>query len=177
MQKYSPEVADKICYEVQMLLFAYDQLCLLEVETCAIAPDRIDHKVTSGIAPEARREASAWLECFLLHARILYDFFTLDASRPDDVSASHFVAAWSPVNAKSELGSTDKVRLNKALAHLTTTRIEFDQMHAGWDVDAIWEEICGVTKRFLVSLPANSTSWFEALAEIEHLNDTTRTDR
>lgn len=169
VQHCGPKVTNKICYEVQMLHFAHHRLCVLEVETCDIAPDRVDHKVTSGMSQEDRLEASAWLECFLIHARVLYDFFAIDAIKPDDVTAGHFVESWSTANAKAELGSTDKVRLNKSLAHLTTTRIQYDESHDGWDVDTIFDELCVVTKRFLASLPITCTTWFAELAEVERL--------
>lgn len=171
VQHFSPEVADKICYEIRMLHFAYDQLCLLEVETCDIAPNRVDHKLTSGISPEVRYEASAWLECFLIHARVLYDFFANDARQTDDVAASHFIPSWSTANAKKMLGSTDKGRINKALAHLTISRIQYDHSHDGWDVDTMFDEFCVITKQFLASVLETGTNWFTVLAEIQRLID------
>ncbi len=170
MQQDSVEVARKICYEIHMLHLAYDRLCQINVETSDIGPDRVDHKLTSGLADQERREASAWLECFLLHARVLRDFFA-DDPRTDDVAAIYFVPQWSSDAAKSELNSVDKVRLNKALAHLTTARILYDQSHDGWDVDSMINELCTVTTRFLTSLPDDKLSWFESLDEIERLNE------
>ncbi len=101
------------------------------------------------------------LEDFLLHARILRDFF-VGEPRNDDVSARHFFddhSAW--VEEAKELcpyTRENKTRIDKKLAHLTYTRPILDK---DWDFLAIRTDIYDAWDKFLSSLPSERRAWFQ----------------
>jgi len=51
----------------------------------------------------------------------------------------------------------------KALAHLTTTRVQYDTSGKEWDLEAIRQELEGIIRRFLTSLPTDKAAWFDAV--------------
>ena len=100
------------------------------------------------------------MEDFLLHARVLRDFFVA-TPKQDDVSATHFFddpSLWQ--QTAKELCSylrANRVRLNKKLAHLTYSRLTEDEK---WDFEAIRKEIFVAWESFLSNLPESAKSWF-----------------
>ena len=101
------------------------------------------------------------LEGFLLHARILRDFF-VGEPRGDDVSARHFFddeSAW--VDKTKDLcpyTRKKKTRIDKKLAHLTYSR---PILGKEWDFGTISKEIYEAWDKFLSFLPDERKVWFQ----------------
>jgi len=101
------------------------------------------------------------LEDFLLHARVLRDFF-VGRPRQDDASAAHFfenAAVWESiaVNFCAYLRQ-HKQRLDKYLAHLTYSRLNEDK---NWDVNIIYNELVQARQQFYSLLPQVRQEWFD----------------
>jgi len=163
IQPCSPEVAAKVKYEIQMFRHVYDKLAQLQVDQGNISPGEVMPRVGTGISTEEVRDASALVESFLLHARVLRDFFCREG-KGDDVVARHFVSGWTqpPVSEYSYISDQkQKDRLNKALAHLTTARVRYDSEGKQWDVDKVRCEIERMIDRFLSELPDDRRAWFK----------------
>ena len=59
------------------------------------------------------------------------------------------------------LGDEDrKKRLDKALAHLTLKRLEYDEDQKQWNIDAVRAAIEVPMKQFLKLLPEKRSPWF-----------------
>jgi hypothetical protein len=164
IQHGSEEVATKVVYEITMFRHAFDRLQQLEVDIGHIQPGDVMPRVGTGITTRDVIEASVFVECFLLHARVLRDFFCRCGHKPDDVTADEFVSGWSapPVSDHHTLHG-EKERLDKALAHLTTTRVQYEASGKEWDLLAIRQELEDNVQRFLLSLPTDKASWFGAV--------------
>jgi hypothetical protein len=157
----SPEVAAKVVYEFTMFRYAYAKLEHLEVDLGNILPGDVMPRVGTGISTDEVRDASVILESFLLHTRVLRDFFCRPGKKPDDVFASDFVNGWvvpSPLNYSYVAEQEDW--LNKSLAHLTTARVKHAAEGKQWDVATIKKEIDPIIDRFLAALPPERKSWF-----------------
>ena len=106
---------------------------------------------------------NALLESLLIHARILTDFFFTDPSREDDVSAKHFFhneEDWR-VDFKTECPYLyeNRQRLNKSVAHLSYSRIEYES-DKEWQYGRISNELHSIWDKFRSSLPTESREWF-----------------
>jgi hypothetical protein len=167
----NPDVAKVIRYEFRMFRHLYDRLWLPCRESGAFSPGEIEPMGT-GDTDETRREVSAQLESFLLHARVLRDFlyyfqFKPDKTkrhRDDDVMAQDYISGWDascPPLGDYLRDEKNKKRLDKALAHLTTTRVEFKRKELRWEVTRIRDELQPVIDLFLDSLSAELRSWFD----------------
>jgi hypothetical protein len=101
------------------------------------------------------------LEDFLLHARILRDFF-VGSPREDDVSAAHFFddpSYWLAISASfCPYLKQHKTRLDKYLAHLTYSRLNEDK---NWDLNVIHSEIAHAGQQFYSLLPPERQAWFQ----------------
>ena len=103
---------------------------------------------------EALRESSddwannAALECFLLHARILRDFFRA-SSDPDDVIAQDFLG--SPITVEMSTLQSDTVNkwLNKKVVHLSHSR---PSLPRGWNTRHLLEEIDNAMQAFVAAV-------------------------
>lgn len=82
----------------------------------------------SSLYPEIANNAV--IESYLLHSRIVNDFFSKDPIR-DDISCSHYSF---PIS-KGTIPSKIEDRFNKCLAHLTYSRLNFKDGLKPW-VDA-----------------------------------------
>ena len=100
------------------------------------------------------------LEVFLLHARVLRDFFVKSPS-DDDVSTQHFFDApsvWvSKANTLCQTLEKERVRLNKKLAHLTYSRLTEEEE---WDFNGIHDELLKAKHEFLDALEPDQRKWF-----------------
>lgn len=162
IQPCSPEVAAKVAYEMRMFKHDYDKLAQLQVDFGNILTGDVMPLVGTGISTEEVRDASALIESFLIHARVLRDFFCRRRHKPDDVIASDFVSGWTqPPASDYSYISAQKDRLDKALAHLTTTRVRYDSEGKQWDVVTIMREIKPMIERFLAELPDDRKPWFK----------------
>ena len=93
----SPAVATKVTYEMRMFRYAYDKLAQLQVDMGNVLPGDVVPSVGTRISTEEVRAASVLLESFLIHARVLRDFFcpSPEPHKDDDVVASDFVSEWT----------------------------------------------------------------------------------
>ena len=100
-------------------------------------------------------------EAFLLHTRVLTEFF---ASRPsdDDVVATHFVPTWSSPDSEVLLGRGRR-GMNKWLVHLTATRLHdasYREMLLIWNNGVI--PLNETWHRFLGELTEDRRAWFDS---------------
>jgi hypothetical protein len=162
IQHVTKEVAAKVVYEITMFRHAFNRLVQLEVDLGRIQPGQVMPRVGTGISTEEVIEASVLVECFLLHSRVLRDFLCRSKHKIDDVTAADFVSGWScpPVSDYYTL-DRERERLDKALAHLTATRLQYDSSGKEWDLVAIREELENIIRRFLNSLPTDKVAWFD----------------
>jgi hypothetical protein len=156
-------VAQKVWYEYSMFKFLGGILKGRVMETSTFAPGDVIHLGT-GTEPddEDLRTTYAFLESYLLHARVLHDFFYKDQSR-DDIVAEHFVDQWVSLRPARDpyLGDEErKKRLDKGLAHLTLKRLEYDVQDKKWNIEAVEAAIETPMKRFLELLPEERKPWF-----------------
>ncbi|MBI3838808.1 MAG: hypothetical protein HY288_12860 [Planctomycetia bacterium] len=158
----TPAVAPKVAYEIRMFRYTSDRLRRLDLDLDTVFPDNVSPRVGTGISTEEVREASMVLESFLVHTRVLRDFFWRGRSRPDDVVAGDFVGGWKmPSDSEYSYLFSHKDRLDKALAHLTTARVTYDSEGKGWAIREIENEIEPMIERFLRELPEDRRYWFE----------------
>lgn len=106
---------------------------------------------------------NALLESMLIHARVLYHFFTRDRKYPDDVIAPDFFDddhEWTQFE-ETELRKSAVKRMDKALAHLTYQRIEFEK-HKTWQISVLYKDLMEMWKRFWQTLPPARQEWFRS---------------
>lgn len=103
------------------------------------------------------------LEGFLVHARVLHDFFSANERYPDDVISSDYVddaSAWVPVKPISpEILS----RINKQLAHLSRERSNYSIEEFRWPDELlrqIYDEIRTAYTEFVQRLNPDRQAWF-----------------
>lgn len=93
------------------------------------------------------------LECFLIHARCLIDFF-YGPRQHDDVLAIDFVPSWNPNTIP--IFTTVKTETNKRVAHLTEYRLRNPPFN--WSIQLllnVYNEIKQATLNFEMNLPQN----------------------
>lgn len=108
--------------------------------------------------PDAPDNYVAWLEIYLLHARVLYDFLR---SKPikDDVVASHFAPEWNG-SEDEDVGWLGKELpdVDKRLVHLTLSRLTAPTLGYRQELP---KRLSDAWKRFIERLPAERRAWFE----------------
>lgn len=101
---------------------------------------------------------NALLESFLVHARILIEFFFKDEEYKDTVRASHYIESgnsWKNIRPqKTKLIDETEKNAHKYLAHITYTRLK-DKKE--WPFIEITNEIDSVMKVFMENLPEEFT--------------------
>lgn len=108
-------------------------------------------------------------ECFALHLRNLMDFFYLDSPRSDDVIAADYVTNWPTIRpALTPTLDRARIRANKEMAHLTTSRITGTPKEKEWNMSAIRNDLKPVVADFLGSadMAAISTELATAMRQI-----------
>jgi hypothetical protein len=121
--------------------------------------DAFVHAFRAMLAHRTRPPLDSLLEeCFLLHFRILWEFFHLGTSSryPDDIRAAAFVGKTYP---SAPLITTLHDRANKLLAHLTLGRLGLPGFTMQ-DVEAIREHIRLTCVAFGNDLSAEQKLWF-----------------
>src|SRR5262245_3439599 len=89
------QVAQKVWYHYSMFTFLSDLLRSRAFESDTFHPGDVTYLGTGTVFDDEHlRTTYAFLESYLLHARVLHDFFYKDQSR-DDIVAEHFVADWA----------------------------------------------------------------------------------
>ena len=105
-------------------------------------PDDLKHTVNMAV-----------IEACSIHLRNLIDFLYTDNPQPTDVVASDFCANWQHVRgAIPPTLKNARIRSNKEVAHLTTSRIPGAPPEKAWDFTLIANEIRPV----LTALVANA---------------------
>ncbi len=101
----------------------------------------------------------ALVEVYLLHARVLRDFFSRSRSElrsfnQTDVLAENFFdapAQWNQPTFNYLLEQRHTERLNRALAHLSYHRIDYEVTGKNWNTKVITAEISDAWKAFFGS--------------------------
>ena len=92
-------VAKKVMYEYSMLVFLHGILQSRAEESHAFTPGEVKYVGTGSEMGESLRSTYAYLESYLMHARVLHDFFYKEpAKNKDDIVAKHFVMGWCRVD-------------------------------------------------------------------------------
>lgn len=164
---YSERVARQINYEFEMFDFLFGQLNRAFQESAdRFLPGNITTlgKVAIEISVDERTRF-ALLESFLLHARVLRDFFYNDRPRDDDIIANHFVSDWK-LHRPLELPYlfAHKLHLDKALSHLSMKRLAYERGLKKWHITAIHSEVKELIELFLGRLTEDRLAWFASEA-------------
>jgi len=114
--------------------------------------------IHSGLAGKSAIH-NAFIESFVIHARVLLDFFYPLKPRPDDVVAIDFcdrAKTWEQARPeKTDILKTIQKRVGKEAAHLTYSRQEVSQEQKHWDHPNIARDI-GVLVDCFLSVVSNS---------------------
>lgn len=114
--------------------------------------------------PQEKQEWVIGLEGFLLHARVLHEFFHAAKRSKDNLMAKDYlddVSTWAPVG---EISSTVLVRINKQLAHLSLQRGDYSDEDFNWsgvELQRIFEVIRVDYAQFLQCINPDYRAWFE----------------
>jgi hypothetical protein len=98
-QYCTEKTAAKVMYEYTMFTFLYGLLQFRCRESGAFQPGEITYLGTGVESDEDLRTTSALLESYLVHTRVLYDFFFKAPTR-DDIVADHFVDKWTSLRRR-----------------------------------------------------------------------------
>lgn len=104
------------------------------------------HQSDSQSKDEKRIENNAFLESFLVHARILIEFLYHGPTDEDTILAEHYVKNWDTYKNEDDQPSTEylkdeKRRMDKLLAHLTEKGSMSKGEHKKWKRRKICDEI------------------------------------
>jgi len=142
MHPHADAIAKKVQYELSMFRYAYQRM-----QNEWLDSDSLHRNIL--------------LETFLLHARVLRDFFVQNP-KGDDVSASHFYDdpnIWISITSNHcTYLQNNRTRLNKYLAHLTYDRINEDK---NWQTDIIFKEVCTAWELFHSMLNKDQQALFK----------------
>jgi hypothetical protein len=158
----SQGTAALVKYELSMFDYLYKKLEPLQSSCRMCDPGNIP-LVGTGWSTDDEMEVSALLEGFLLHARVLLDFFYYKKARDkDNLRAGDFVDDWGERNrSECKYLDTNWERLNKSLAHLAQKRIQYNRTGEEWDIAAVHSEIKDVARKFIAKVSPNRKSWFD----------------
>lgn len=112
--------------------------------------------------PQPSADNNLYEECFLLHVRVMRDFFIGERSHSDDVLAEDFICdsdRWREVAGELfTFVKTQRRDLNSTLAHLSYKR----STQKRWDLARIYRETREAIELFLKELPSERKEWFAA---------------
>jgi hypothetical protein len=112
--------------------------------------------IHSGIAGNSAIN-NAFIESFVIHARILLDFFYPSKPRPDDVIVTDFFQhpkTWEKARPeKTGILDTIHKRVGKEAAHLTYARQKVSEEQKRWDHKNIERDIRVLVECFLNLVP------------------------
>lgn len=113
---------------------------------------------------------NALIESFVIHYRVLFDFFYVEP-RGDDSSAGHYFDSaedWARLRPpKTELLRKSRKRTGKEIVHLTYARLDVSPETKGWQFQRIAEDINRVVQMFLQNVPTNrlGNNWNQTVPE------------
>jgi len=124
--------------------------------------------------PNDRVVRNLWYEGLALHARVLRDFFFTKVDRngnrathPTDVAAiDYFSSATKWPHTSDTLPQyllQNKERMDRALAHLSTDRIAYEQGDKDWNANALKSEVFMKWFEFMRTLSVDNptaAAWF-----------------
>jgi hypothetical protein len=155
MVKDRRTAAKHVKYEIEMLIFAGDQL---------------GGRHSSPITMPPGNEENMALDCFLLHFRNLRAFLCPKdgGTHEDDICASEFLdKSEATYVADRKTLERDKPRLDKMLAHLSYARETFiETRNAEWPVARMSIDMLEQLEVFLGLLSPEERSWFPSAIEI-----------
>jgi hypothetical protein len=134
--------AEHVLYEIDMFFSAVE---VLTTPSLAITTD--SPTMAFGVR-------NGMVEVFAIHLRNLIDFLYLDNPQSSDVVASDFcqTGKWKAVRAPiPPVLENSRIRANKEIAHLTTSRITGIQPEKNWDPPLLAVEIASALKTFSAS--------------------------
>jgi len=171
MKAEAKKIVPHLMYEWEMLCWTYGKLFsndAQESECCELATSvrKVHWAGTAryGLNPLG----AALLESFLLHARVMRDFLWKEKRHKDDALAADFFddeRSWKRPRLGGRL-SADRIRLNKALAHLTYARTQPGESVDEWCIDQIKFELDKGWRAFLESLPEDRRCWFTSADDV-----------
>ena len=141
---------DPIVYEVDML------------RQCASVLSKPLDQLTQNIA----------LESFLVHVRNLREFLYGAGTNRDDVVAGDFFPGpgqWEDINIRPPMPKVieaNRERLNKALAHVSYSRLKYKGPAKAWPSQQMASELIAVVRVFLRHLPQDRSAWFSRLGDV-----------
>jgi hypothetical protein len=104
------------------------------------------------------------LESFLLHFRVLREFFLCEGTnRESDVHAIHYISTCAPT--KDTIFDSTRKAVNKVLAHLTLERVTEPTMLNWSELDRMAAATETLISEFRKSLSATQVVWFHQLEE------------
>ena len=136
---------DHIAYEVEQV-----------IGICAWLIQRLTGSPALGESPESILEMNVYLESFLLHIRVLCDFFEKAARTRrngvelDDVLAGDYGFTTAPIN----LGQALRQRINVEVAHLSYSRAASGAGARGWQPEAMARPLLSRCREFAVHILA-----------------------
>jgi hypothetical protein len=123
--------------------------------------------------PSGRVLLNLWYEGLVLHSRVLRDFFYTKmndkgatATHGRDIVAADYLPASSWPHTSATLPpylEANKTRMDRALAHLSADRIEYEATGKDWDAQALLSEIYDRWFEFVVKLDLEgdyAAGWF-----------------
>lgn len=116
------------------------------------------------------------LECFVMHARVLRDFFNSKNKKyEDDALAIDFLKDdnnfYEFIDSNKEIFDYLKNKSNKQAVHLTYTRMTIELNNKSWDARKVITELLKIVLEFLNNL--NETFLFENISQLKYdINDT-----
>jgi hypothetical protein len=110
-------------------------------------------RISAAALARASLAGSVWaqniaLESFLIHARVIRDFFASSGS-DNDVLATDFLGSVPRVKLPLLRSHSIRTRLNRRIAHLSFSR---SRLKRAWNVRQLLNEINGAMNHFLVLL-------------------------
>ncbi|MFH1894673.1 MAG: hypothetical protein ABH813_02130 [Patescibacteria group bacterium] len=137
-----------VLYELQMFFHSYERYAEF------LKNEQLCHKSIKNSI-----ENNIFIEIFLLHSRVLYEFYYLSGKNKDDILVSHFLTDRAFKQFKKKRTPKifiDKIfpwkKINKRLAHLTYYRLrEKPPTTKIWDIGKIYLAIYKTTEAFILN--------------------------
>ena len=118
--------------------------------------DMLTKGMISGIAGRGVIN-SALLESFIIHLRVLIDFFCSDSQRDDDIIANDFFNDpndWKNLRPqKTKVLERAKICADKEVAHLTYTRLGITPDQKNWYFEEVYNDMRTIFELFLTNIP------------------------